>query len=350
MNKEKDRYEFMRTRPFVQNAPITLYDYDPTQPLVSVIMPSYNYGAWTIAAIESICNQTYHNIEIILIDDGSTDDTRETIKRFRREVSDRFVYIEKENEGVVKTMNKALEYVHGEYVTIMASDDLLCPEKFAIQVDLLESLPHVDSVFCPQYEMNAAGEITGTRGFMKPYFVDLIGCGRNDPIRPPDKWDVAELVLGAVAHPFMPQSSLTRTKVFRALKGFDEQTELDDIDFNLRAALHGFIPRYHTDILHKVRIHGANASGRPWWIYNETIASLDRFYSQPDIPAKILKYRRYLHGLFLLGLAGNLRNVGNWREALVQYVKLLIFYPKQFFPTLTRYFSRMVRLSRGIHN
>lgn len=335
----------MNTPRFVQNAPLTLYGHDLAQPLVSVLMPSFNYGAWIIAALESVCNQIYRNIEIIMIDDGSSDDTRENVRRFRQQVTDRFVYIEKDNEGIVKTLNRALEYVHGEYVTILASDDLLCAEKFAIQVDLLESLPHVDSVFCPQYVMNAKGEITGTRGFLKPYFIDLIGCGRTNPHQPPDKWDVAELVLGAVAHPFMPQSSLTRTKVFRALKGFDERTELDDMDFNLRAALHGFIPRYHSDILHKVRIHGDNASGRPWWIYIETLAAVDRFYAQPDIPPRILKYRRYLHGLFLLGLAGNLRNAGHWREALIQYTKLLALYPELFFVALVAYLGRNVRPS-----
>lgn len=327
----------MIIHPFVQNELITLYDHDPAQPLVSVLMPSYNYGTWTIEALESVCNQTYRNIEIIMIDDGSNDETREKIKRFRREVTDHFVYIEQENEGVVKTLNRQLAYVHGKYITILASDDLLCPEKFAIQVDLLESMPHVDSVFCPQYEMNAEGEITGTRGFLSNYFVNLIGSGRDEPSERPDKWDVAELILGAVAHPFMPQSSLARAKVFRDLNGFDEKTELDDIDFNLRAALHGFVPRFHPDILHKVRIHGGAGSRRPWWLYNEMMLAVDRFYAQPDIPPRLRKYRRYLRALHVQILAGNLRYAGNWRDAFVQYARLAACYPDRFILALIGY-------------
>lgn len=319
---------------------IALYGYDPTMPLVSVLMPSFNNSKWVISALESVLNQTYRNIEIIFINDGSTDDTHEKIEQFRREVTDKFLYIRKDNEGVVKTMNRQLAYVHGDYVTILATDDLICKEKFAIQVDLLEALPHVDSVFCPQYEMNVAGEVTGTRGMLPDYFVELIGSGLNDPSKKPDKWDITELVLGAVAHPFMPQSSLTRTKVFRELKGFDERTELDDMDFNLRAAMHGFVPRFHPEILHKVRIHGGAYSRRPWWLYNETMAAVDRFFEQSDIPPRLNKYHRYLRALHIQILASNLRYAGKWPDASIQYMKLAFLYPDQFISTFRSYLGR----------
>jgi glycosyltransferase involved in cell wall biosynthesis len=319
---------------------ITLHGYDPSMPLVSVLMPSFNNSKWVISALESVINQTYRNIEIIFMNDGSTDDTHEKISQFRKEITDNFLYIRKENEGVVKTMNRQLELVHGDYVTILATDDLISNEKFAIQVDLLNSLPHVDSVFCPQYEMDVEGKITGTRGMLPDYFVKLIGSGLNDPLKKPDKWDVAELVLGAVAHPFMPQSSLTRTKVFRELKGFDERTELDDMDFNLRASLHGFVPRFHPEILHKVRLHGGAYSRRPWWLYNETMSAVDRFFDRPDIPPRLEKYHRYLRALHIQILASNLRYAGKWQDSSLQYLRLAFCYPDKFIPTLKGYLGR----------
>ena len=326
----------------IDELPITIDEYDPTRPLVSVLIPAYNHERWVQDALNSVWAQTYRNIEVILINDGSTDTTGSKIARFRRERSERFRYIEKKNEGVVKAMNLGLRFVRGDFVTILASDDLLSPEKFSVQVRLLEACPHVDSVFCPQNVMDEGGHITGQRGRLDDRWVRLIGCGLREPASPPDQWDVAELVLGAVAHPFMPQSAMARTSVYRALNGFDERTELDDIDFNLRAAVAGFVPRYHPEVLHSVRMHGANQSSRPWWMYSETLAAVDRFFANPGVPRRLYPYRRYLHALQTQILAGNLRHAGNMGDALPQYARLLIRYPDRFLALATRYLGRRV--------
>jgi glycosyltransferase involved in cell wall biosynthesis len=321
---------------------LTIDHHDPSLPVVSVLIPSFNYGRWTIEAIESVFAQTYRNIELIVVDDGSDPATRALLREFRCSRSDRFTYVEQDNRGIVRTLNALLRHAHGEYITVLAADDALCPEKIAVQVDLLRRLPNVHSVFCPQFEMGPEGDIRGVRGELPRYFTDLIGCGLEDPARPPDRWDVSELILGAVAHPFVPQSALARAHVFRELGGFDETLELDDIDFNLRAALRGFVPRYHPEILHKVRVHPDSSSRRARWMYRETKTALDRFWRQNDVPARLRPYRRYLDALLLQILASNLRAAGQRGEALQQYARLLVRYPDRFALAVLRHARRSV--------
>ena len=320
-----------------KNRVITINSYNSEKPLVSIIVPSFNHHLWVCEAIESALQQTYKNIELIVIDDGSNNETREVIRNFRKIKTNEFIYIEKQNEGIVRTLNSALRIVNGDYVAILASDDLLCPTKIEVQVDLLESLPYVDSVFCPQYEIDETGKIIGTRGFLNKYFTNLIGVNHTDPIIPPNKWDIVELIMGAVAHPFEPQSALTRANVYYALNGFDESIELDDIDFNLRAAMHGFIPRFHSEILHKVRIHDNQASSKAHWLYDNVLLSLDKFYSQPGIPSRIRKYKRYNKALYHFGLANSLRANGDINEAITEYLNWVVRFPDKVFPSAIRF-------------
>ena len=106
------------------------------QPLVSVIMAVYNAENYLRQAIDSVLNQTYKNIELLIINDGSTD---ESIKIVQSINDQRIRYFENSiNVGVVKTRNLGIENARGEYIAIVDSDDLVLPEKFAIQVGFME--------------------------------------------------------------------------------------------------------------------------------------------------------------------------------------------------------------------
>ena len=104
------------------------------EPLVSLIMPLYNHEKFVERAISSIINQTYKNWELIVIDDGSTDRSKEIVHSFKDE---RISYSYQENQGVLnlaKTINKGLEIAKGELVTMMPSDDSWPEERFTTQV------------------------------------------------------------------------------------------------------------------------------------------------------------------------------------------------------------------------
>ena len=82
------------------------------KPLVSVLMPAYNHQNYVQEAINSIIHQTYKNIELIVLDDGSTDDTWEILKSLKQQCDERFVNVvfeTKENEGICATLNKLLD-------------------------------------------------------------------------------------------------------------------------------------------------------------------------------------------------------------------------------------------------
>lgn len=111
-------------------------------PLVSVVMPAYNAEKNIYEAILSILNQTYENIELIVIDDASKDRTYSIIKQF----SDNRIIIEKNetNKGIAYTTNKAIKLANGKYIALMDDDDIAFQERIEYQVKFLEKNNDID--------------------------------------------------------------------------------------------------------------------------------------------------------------------------------------------------------------
>ena len=119
-------------------------------PLVSVIIPCYNHQAYIQDSIQSILDQTYANIELIVIDDGSKDQSVIKIEEMLEQCKTRFEHVyfnTRANKGLCATLNEALQLCKGKYVSIIASDDKMLPQKTQIQVEYLESNPSVVGVF-----------------------------------------------------------------------------------------------------------------------------------------------------------------------------------------------------------
>lgn len=111
------------------------------KPFVSVVMPVYNAMEYVDSAIKSIIDQTYENYELIIIDDGSTDGSKEIIKSFG---DNRIVFIENtKNIKLVETLNKGLDMAKGEFIARMDADDIALPQRFEKQVDYLLKNPQV---------------------------------------------------------------------------------------------------------------------------------------------------------------------------------------------------------------
>lgn len=109
--------------------------------LVSVLIPAYNHEKYVQETIKSIINQTYKNIELIVVNDGSKDSTWEKIQEMKEECEKRFnrVYFEtKENEGTTLTLNRLLDIAKGDYIYIIASDDLAKENAITKEVGFLE--------------------------------------------------------------------------------------------------------------------------------------------------------------------------------------------------------------------
>lgn len=130
-------------------------------PLVSVAVPVYNGANYMREAIDSVLAQTYPNVEIVVVNDGSTDDgkTEEVALTY----GDRIRYFAKPNGGVATALNMALEKAQGDYFCWLSHDDIYLPEKVEKEMDLLLSLPDPNAVvFCRYSTINDKGKAVST--------------------------------------------------------------------------------------------------------------------------------------------------------------------------------------------
>lgn len=119
------------------------------KPKVSVVMTVYNEEDWIRRSVISVLNQTYEDFEFVIVNDGSTDRTREILDS---EFSDRRIKIfNRENRGRVKALNQAVKLTAGEYIAILDADDYCLPERLKKQVEFLDRNPSVGIVGTAYY-------------------------------------------------------------------------------------------------------------------------------------------------------------------------------------------------------
>ncbi len=107
--------------------------------LISVIIPSYNYGHFVTAAVESALAQTYQNVEVIVVDDGSKDDTRQRLAPYL----DRIRYLYQENQGLGAARNTGIRAAAGDFIALLDSDDVWHPRKLELQMGYLSQHPEI---------------------------------------------------------------------------------------------------------------------------------------------------------------------------------------------------------------
>ena len=119
-------------------------------PLVSVVIPSYNHGIYIQECIRSVIAQGYDNIELIIIDDGSSDSSVAIIGELISLCEKRFVrfkFISRENKGLSTTLNEAIEWCEGVYFSAIASDDVMLPQKTSTLVNCIDNNDGLAGVF-----------------------------------------------------------------------------------------------------------------------------------------------------------------------------------------------------------
>lgn len=119
----------------------------PENPLVSVIIPAYNSHQWVGKAIDSVLAQTYQNIEIIVVDDGSADDTAGFIK-MHYAANERLHYFYQPNGGVSRARNFGIRQATGDLISFLDADDWILPGKVARQVEFLLTHPEYQIAYC----------------------------------------------------------------------------------------------------------------------------------------------------------------------------------------------------------
>ena len=126
---------------------------------VSVIIPAFNAQRWIAETLDSICGQTYSNLEIIIVDDGSTDATADIIRGYGDQV--RYVY-QTNSGGCAVPRNTGIGMCSGDFLCFMDADDLMTPDRIALQVAFLEKCTQVGLVFCDYKNFTEKGPFSVT--------------------------------------------------------------------------------------------------------------------------------------------------------------------------------------------
>jgi glycosyltransferase involved in cell wall biosynthesis len=134
-------------------------------PLVTVVTPSYNQGRFIAATIESVLAQDYPNVEYIVVDGASTDETAEVVARY----ADRLTFISEPDRGQSDAINKGFRRARGEYVAWLNSDDLFLPGAIAAAVAALRAHPEAGAVYGEGYQIDEAGNVISRFGVTQEF-------------------------------------------------------------------------------------------------------------------------------------------------------------------------------------
>lgn len=143
-----------------------------TKPRISVILPAYNAGRYLREAVQSILDQTYTDFEILLLNDGSTDDTEQVALSF---TDPRVRYIPNpHNMGLANTINRGISLAQGELIARMDADDISLPTRFQTQVEYLEAHPEVMLCSCGIQQFGAADRLMIGKNNFEQVKVDML--------------------------------------------------------------------------------------------------------------------------------------------------------------------------------
>jgi glycosyltransferase involved in cell wall biosynthesis len=226
----------------------------PEAGLVSVVIPCYNQAHFLGEAIESVLAQGYTNFEVIVVDDGSTDDTEVVASRYAAKDL-RVRLIGQHNRGLAGARNRGLAEASGEYVVFLDSDDRLLPEALEVGVRELGAHPECAFVSGHYRPISAEGQ---------PYAVPRQARVDGDHY----------LALLRDNYISMPASVMYRRWVFGEVGGFDGSVDAAaDWDLYLRVARR-FPIHHHGEVVADYRWHGANMTNDPALMLRTTVAVL----------------------------------------------------------------------------
>ncbi|MDC3087404.1 glycosyltransferase [Paracoccaceae bacterium] len=198
-----------------------------TQPLVSIVIPAYNHENFIEESIESSLNQTYTNIELIIVDDSSPDSTHEKAvsltSKLDGETPPRHKIVRnKNNLGICKTLNRGLSLASGDYIFILFSDNFLHSECIAIAE---QSVQFQGLLICDFYRVDFNGVIIGT------YEPEFLGDGILN------KAKLLKAIFSVSGDEFMTAPYLMSRESLNKMGGFDENFGCEDFDFYIRWAV-----------------------------------------------------------------------------------------------------------------
>jgi len=248
-------------------------------PLVSVIMPSYNHERFVSEAIESVLNQTLGDLELIIIDDASKDNSRRIIEDFSKKDSRVKAIFHERNMGIARTLNDGIKAAKGKFIAFHASDDLWVKDKLEKELKVLEQ--NEDFVVWTEVEIiDAQGSPTGQLGTQR--------WGASNRSKSGDIFE--ELLRGN----FIPNRILKKENV-RDIRFNEALRYLNDWQFDVdlaRRYIYYFIP----EPLVKKREHGSNTADRDRQGYSKDLMVICQYFldEYPNDMSNVTKSVIYL--------------------------------------------------------
>lgn len=278
--------------------------------LVSIVVPAYNHERFVCDALRSIAEQSHPNIEIIVINDGSKDDTGARAEACLKQLGRPYVYESQVNQGVCATLNRGLTHVKGEFFGILASDDMLEPGVIERHIQRLRrEPPSVGGVFGDMVSIDEFG-VSGRRlSFAPPHDGNLF----------------LDFLMGWASLPI--QVGLFRTAAVRSIGSFDTSLAFEDTDFVLRF-LREFDYLYEPGLAAKYRFLPTGL-GRSVHKFQSSIVKLtEKQMDAPQLQALGRFSQRRVRGAMWARLADlHLVNCGRRRDAAPLLLKAYLQWP-----------------------
>jgi len=291
------------------------------QPKVSAIVPAYNCACYIGQTVESVLNQTYPNCEIIVVDDGSTDDTQSILQPY----CDRIRYIYQENQGVAAARNRGIQEARGEFIAFLDHDDFFLPDKLATQVACFQLQPELGIVHSGWRRVDSRGEPLG----------DI------EPWQKAPNLDLEEWIRWK---PILLSAMMFRREWLEQAGGLDTRfQQVCDLDLALRLTLMGCQSAWLHQITVCYREHDRNESRKTPLQAQESWTLLDKFFALPQIPESIHKLENHYRYYTLVWSAWRLYDTGYISEMVPYLEKSLSYTPYSLTKTVSDWLKSFMR-------
>ncbi|MFF7706342.1 glycosyltransferase [Pseudomonas sp. NPDC007930] len=252
----------------------------PQQPLVTVIIASYNHAAYIEASINSVLNQSYPNIELLVIDDGSSDHSVELLERLQAQHG--FDFRAQANQGLSRTLNQAIARARGELIVSFGSDDIMLPHRIATQVAYLQGKPEVGICSANVETIDHHGQVMGPRKQRQ----------RDLPFR---RLAFDDLFLDRKPGP-TAATLMFRREALEKVGGFNPEIRLEDVYIALSIAHAGYYIDVLGEVLAQYRDHPTNTFKNGRFMIDNVLRTYAVF---SDHPAYEQVCMRFLNSMFL---------------------------------------------------
>lgn len=241
------------------------------QPLVSVIIASYNHAPYIEASIRSVLAQRYPQVELLVVDDGSSDDSVARIEALRRQHG--FDFRVQANKGLSRTLNETIARAKGSLIAPFGSDDIMLPERLALQVAYLADKPEVGICAGAIRTIDAAGRPAG-----------------RERVLPARRLDFEDVFLDRKTGAPAP-TLLFRREALERVGGFDPQVRLEDLMIELKITRAGYFIDVLDEVLALYRVHESNTYKNHRFMVDNVLRTYANFSDHPAYAQVCARFR-----------------------------------------------------------